>query len=102
MFISVYFLFTEFLFKFFFQNDDQLLIKFHEILTAFFLHGHLQRKSTFFYTPPKFLVSVWGGSLKTETAKFHEILTSVCGGLKTFFIHPKKFLVCVGGGGSKN
>ena len=35
MIISVYFLFVEFLFKFFFQNDDQLLIKFHEILTSF-------------------------------------------------------------------
>ena len=43
MFISVYFLFIEF----FFQNDDQLLTKFHEILTVFFLHEHLQRKSTF-------------------------------------------------------
>ena len=61
MFISVYFLFIEFLFKFFFQNDDQLLIKFHEILTVFFLHEHLQRKSTFFYNlTPKFLVGVWG------------------------------------------
>ena len=48
MFISVYFLFIEFLFNFFFQNDDQLLIKFHEILTVFFLHEHLQRKSTFY------------------------------------------------------
>ena len=30
--------------------------KFHEILTVFFLllHEHLQRKSTFFYTPPNF------------------------------------------------
>ena len=49
---SIYFLFVEFSFKFFFffffQNDDQLLIKFHEILTVFFLHEHLQRKSTFF------------------------------------------------------
>ena len=53
MFISVYFLFLEFLFKFFFQNDDQLLIKFHEILAVFFLHEHLQRKSTFFLYPLK-------------------------------------------------
>ena len=48
MIISVYFLFVEFLFNFFFQNDDQLLIKFHEILTVFFLDEHLQRKSTFY------------------------------------------------------
>ena len=27
--------------KFFFQNDDELLIKFHEILTVFFLDEHL-------------------------------------------------------------
>ena len=27
--------------KFFCQNDDQLLIKFHEILTVFFLDEHL-------------------------------------------------------------
>ena len=47
MIICVYFLFTEFLFKFFFQNDDKLLIRFHEILTVFFLDEHLQRKSTF-------------------------------------------------------
>ena len=40
MIISVYFLFIEFLFQFFFQNDDQLLIKFHEILTVFFLNEH--------------------------------------------------------------
>ena len=46
--ISVYFILIEFLFKFFFQNVDQLLIKFHEILTVFFLHEHLRRKSTFF------------------------------------------------------
>ena len=32
----------------FFQNDDQLLIKFHEILTVFFFDEHLQRKSTFY------------------------------------------------------
>ena len=38
--------------NFFFQNDDQLLIKFHEILTVFFLCEHLQRKSTFFFIPP--------------------------------------------------
>ena len=43
MFISVYFLFIEF-YLIFFQNDDQLLIKFHEILTFFFLHEHLQKK----------------------------------------------------------
>ena len=48
MFISVYVLFIEFLYKFFFQNDDQLLIKFHEILTVFFLDEHLQRKSLFY------------------------------------------------------
>ena len=30
--------------KFYFQNDDQLLIRFHEILTVFFLDKHLQRK----------------------------------------------------------
>ena len=42
MIISVYFLlFIEFLFKFLFQNDDQLLIRFHEILTIFFLDEHL-------------------------------------------------------------
>ena len=41
MIISVYFLFIEFLFKFFFQNDDQLLVRFHEILTVFFLDEHL-------------------------------------------------------------
>ena len=37
-------------------------VKFHEILTIFFLllHEHLQSKSTFFYTPPKIL-SVCGG-----------------------------------------
>ena len=34
--------------QFFFQNDDQLLIKFHEILTVFFFDEHLQRKSTFY------------------------------------------------------
>ena len=33
--------------NFFFQNDDQLLIKFHEILTAFFLDEQLKR-STFY------------------------------------------------------
>ena len=49
MFISVYFLFIEFLFKFFFQNDDQLLIKFHEILTFFFLHEHLQKNELFMF-----------------------------------------------------
>ena len=48
MIISVYFLFIEFLFKFFFQNDDQLLIKLHGILNVFFLDEHLQRKSTFY------------------------------------------------------
>ena len=31
MIISVYFLFIEVLFKSFLQNDDQLLIKLHEI-----------------------------------------------------------------------
>ena len=45
--------------------------KFHEILTVFFLllHEHLQRKSTFFYTPPN-IFSVCVGGLKTETGKF--------------------------------
>ena len=62
--------------NFCFQNDDQLLIKFHEISTVFFLHVHLQRKSTFFYMPPK--------------------IFSVCGGSKNLFDTPKKFLVCVG------
>ena len=106
MFITVYFLFIEFLLKFFFQNDDQLLIKFHEILTVFCLHEHLQRKSTFFISknffipPEKVLVCVWGEGLKTETGKFHEILTSVCGGLKTFLYPQKNFSVC--GGGSEN
>ena len=37
MILSFYFLFIEFLFKFFFQNDDHQLISFHEILTVFFL-----------------------------------------------------------------
>ena len=57
--------------KNFFNNPPQFLVwgglktetdKFHEILTVFFLlHEHLQRKATFFYTPPtKFLVC--GGS----------------------------------------
>ena len=37
---------------------------------------------------------------KTESAKFHEILTSVCvGGSKNFFIPPKIVSVCVFGGG---
>ena len=45
---SVKFLFIEFLFNFFFQNDDQLLIRFHEVLTVFFLDQHLQKKSTFY------------------------------------------------------
>ena len=49
--------------NFFFQNDDQLLIKFHEILTVF-LHEHLQRKSTFFI-PHQKVFSVCGGGLKT-------------------------------------
>ena len=45
--------------------------KFHEISTVFFLlHEHLQRKSTFFYTPPEKNFSVWGGGLKSETGKF--------------------------------
>ena len=47
--------------------------KFHEILTVFFLllHEHLQRKSTFFYTPPpKIFSACLGGGLKTETDKF--------------------------------
>ena len=44
MIISVYFLFIEFLFRSFFQNDDQLLIKLHEILNVFFLDEHLSRK----------------------------------------------------------
>ena len=49
MIISVYFLlFIEFFLNFFFQNDDQLLIRFHEILTVFYLDEHLQRKSTFY------------------------------------------------------
>ena len=79
MFVSVYFLLIEFLFNFFFQNDDQLLIiKFHEILTVFFSHEHLQRKSTFLIPPQIF---------------------SVCGGSKNFFIPPKIFSVC---GGFKN
>ena len=38
---------------------------------------------------------------RTESAKFHEILTSVCvGGLKTF-LYPPKLLVCVFGEGLK-
>ena len=49
MIISVYFLLCmEFLFNFFFQNDDQLLIKFHEILTVFFEDEHLRRKTIFY------------------------------------------------------
>ena len=42
MIISVYILIIDFLiienflFKFFFQNDDEMLIKFHEILTVSF------------------------------------------------------------------
>ena len=40
MIISVYVLFLEFLFNSF-QNDDQLFIKLHEILTVFFLNEHL-------------------------------------------------------------
>ena len=47
MIISLLFIF-EFLFKFFFQNDDQLLIEFHEILTVFFLDEHLQRELLFY------------------------------------------------------
>ena len=41
-----------------------------------------------FYTLPQ--------NCKTESAKFHEIVTSVCvgGGLKTF-LYPPKLLVCV-------
>ena len=31
-----------------FQNDDQLLIKFHEILTVFFFDEHLRRKFPFY------------------------------------------------------
>ena len=63
-----------------------------------------------------YIVMVQG--LKTESGKFHEILTSVCvggsknffippvencycvWGSKTFYIPPEKLLVCVGG--SKN
>ena len=44
----------------------------------------------FFYTTPK--------NCKTESAKFHEILTSVCGGSKNFLYPPQKLLVCVGRG----
>ena len=42
-----------------------------------------------FFIPPQ--------SCKTEGAKFHEILTSVCvlGGLKTFLYPVPKLLVCV-------
>ena len=82
----------------------------------------LQRKSTFyvwfvnfggggsknFFIPPEKLL-VCGGSknlfippqnCKTESAKFHEILTSVCvgRGLKTFLYPPKIVSVCVWGG----
>ena len=49
MSISVYFLFIEFLFNFFFQNDDQLLIRFHEILTDFFIDKYLQRNQLFMF-----------------------------------------------------
>ena len=84
--------------------------KFHEILTGVcggsktFLYPSKKLLvcvwgSKNFYTPPKLLVCVWGG-LKTESSKFHEILTSVCGGSKTFLYPSKKLLVCVWG--SKN
>ena len=50
----------------------------------------------FLYPPEKFLVC-WGG-LKTESGKFHEILTSVWGVLKLFYTNPlEKLLVCVEG-----
>ena len=52
-----------------------------------------------FYTPPKLLVCV--GGLKTESGKFHEIITSVWGGLKTLYPPPEKLLVYVWGGGLK-
>ena len=44
LFCIIYRIFIEI----FFQSDDQLLIRFHEILNVFFLDGHLQRKSTFY------------------------------------------------------
>ena len=47
----------------------------------------------FLYPPPP--------NCKTESGKFHEILTSVCGGSKNFFIPPKIVSVCVEGGGLK-
>ena len=56
----------------------------------------------FLYPPEKFLVCVWGGGLKTETGKFHEILTVFLllhehlQRKSTFFIPPQKYLVCVG------
>ena len=35
---------------------------------------------------------------KIESAKFHEILTSVCvGGCLKTFLYPQKLLVCMGG-----
>ena len=43
---------------------------------------------------------MWGG-LKTESGKFHEILTSVCGGSKDFLYPPKIVSVCVWEGGLK-
>ena len=60
-----------------------------------------------FYTPHIFSVCFLGGlklfytpqNCQTESAKFHEILTSVCvEGSKTFYI-PPKLLVCVFLGG---
>ena len=40
----------------------------------------------FFYAPPKLLVC--GGVLKTESGKFHEILTSVCEGVLKLLYPP--------------
>ena len=63
-----------------------------------------------FFLPHKIVCVCFEGSknffipsqnCKTESAKFHEILTSVCfGGSKNFFIPPKIVSVCLGG--SKN
>ena len=57
---------------------------------------------TFFYTHPEKFLVCFGGESKTETGKFHEILTSVCGGVKKLFYTPSKNYLYVCGGVSKN